>query len=64
MSAKLWNICLLIIEDRLDVIGMNVRGIFANLLMFIVDEILKIRVFIVGEALFKLFDKGVESCWI
>ena len=50
------------------VIRVNVRGVFAILLMRSVNEALgdciehSVRVSTVDEALFKLFDKGVEGC--
>ena len=52
----------------MDVIGVNMSGIFAISLMLTVREVLEgcvehsVRVSIVDEALFKLLDRGVESC--
>ena len=50
------------------VIRVNVRGTFAILLMRSVNEVSEdcvehsVRLSIVDEALFKLFDRGVEGC--
>ena len=54
----------------MDVIGVNVRVVFSILLMLTVNEVFtdcvehSVRVTNVDEALFKLFDRGVESCYI
>ena len=50
------------------IIGVNVKGIFAIYLMRSESEVFEdcnehsVGVYIVDEALFKLFDRGVEGC--